>query len=352
MNKKILIGISVSILVFISILVPLYFTVMKERREGAGSIIIWGDADLEAYGFPGKGLLKDPYLIQNLKINTTQSKGISLYDITVHVKIVNCEISASEIGIYAQNIGIGRLEVVNNVCNNMKTGIYLKNTNYVYFIENVCNNNSENGVIIENSKQSFIRDNECNNNRENGIKIIDSDYSDISFNSMQRNKYAGLFLYTNEQLDIYNNTLVSNKYGIYCQGLEWSHIEFNQILQNSENGILFDFEIYPIRNFYNSLKYNLFANNSKHGFKSLTGGGHTLHHNSFIDNYVGGSSQAADSSILPCDWFDISTSEGNFWSDYSGVGNYSVAGTAGAEDPYPLLVDPWGYAISIIFFFR
>jgi parallel beta-helix repeat protein len=341
LNRKIVLGVSLSILVFISVFLPVYFTVIKEKRDGSSSIIIWGDADLEAYGFPGKGILEDPYLIQDLKIETTQSRGISLYDITVHVRIVNCEISAEEIGIYAQNMGNGRLEVVNNVCNNMQIGIYLKNTDYVYFKDNTCNNNSENGVLIENSIQAFIHNNKCSNNKENGIKVINSDNSDISFNILNGNRNAGLFLYDNNELDIRNNTMSSNDYGIYCQGLEWSHIEFNQISLNRENGLLFDFEVVPIRNFFNYLAFNLFLNNSRHGVKSLVGGGHTFHHNSFVDNYIGGSSQAADSSNQYCIWYDIFTTEGNFWNDYTGPGNYSIAGTANAVDPYPLLINPW-----------
>ena len=29
--------------------------------------------------------------------------------------------------------------------------------------------------------------------------------------------------------------------------------------------------------------------------------------------------------------------EGNYWSDYNKKGTYSIAGSAGATDPYPLL---------------
>ena len=342
MNKKLLIGVSISILVSITIFIPVYFTIIKDIRNGSGSIIIWGDADLEAYGFPGEGLMDDPYLIQGLEIDTTQSRGISLYDITVHVKIVDCVISAEETGIYAQNIGNGRLEVVNNVCNNMQIGIYLKNVDYVYFIDNTCNNNSENGAVIENSVQPFIRNNEFNWNKENGLKIINSNYADIFANNLEENKNAGLFVYTSRNLEISNNTLNLNKYGIYSQGMEMSDIWHNQILQNQENGILFDFETFPIRNRDNFVHNNLFANNTKHAIKILTGGGHTLHHNSFVDNNVDGSSQAADSSVYASIWYEIVSSEGNFWSDWSGAGNYAIDGSAGAEDPYPLLINPWG----------
>lgn len=34
--------------------------------------------------------------------------------------------------------------------------------------------------------------------------------------------------------------------------------------------------------------------------------------------------------------------EGNYWSDYSGIGSYLIVGKAGASDPYPSL-SPYRY---------
>ena len=64
-----------------------------------------------------------------------------------------------------------------------------------------------------------------------------------------------------------------------------------------------------------------------------------VHHNSFRNNNLGGSSQALDSGFDNT-WYDYQTFEGNFWNDWV-VGSYSIDGTANAVDPYPLIVDPW-----------
>ncbi len=35
-------------------------------------------------------------------------------------------------------------------------------------------------------------------------------------------------------------------------------------------------------------------------------------------------------------WYVQTTQEGNYWSDYSGTGNYDIAGFAGTSDQNPL----------------
>jgi hypothetical protein len=74
----------------------------------------------------------------------------------------------------------------------------------------------------------------------------------------------------------------------------------------------------------------------------------TVHHNSFIDNNLGGSSQAFDDGTNNT-WFDESTLEGNYYSDYSGVGNYSIDGNANSSDTYPLTENPLilSYKVSL-----
>ena len=61
--------------------------------------------------------------------------------------------------------------------------------------------------------------------------------------------------------------------------------------------------------------------------------------NIFIDNFIGGTSQALDDGINNT-WFDKNTNEGNYWSDWLGVGNYTIDGEANSEDPYPLSSPP------------
>ena len=48
-------------------------------------------------------------------------------------------------------------------------------------------------------------------------------------------------------------------------------------------------------------------------------------------------------------WFDNITKEGNFWSDWSGIGNYSIDGPANSEDPYCLNENPLELLLSFQF---
>ena len=77
-----------------------------------------------------------------------------------------------------------------------------------------------------------------------------------------------------------------------------------------------------------------FQENVEYGIV-LWGDDNVVHHNTFVDNNIGGSSQAFDGGTNNV-WYDISTLEGNFWSDYDGDGNYTMDGV-GTADLYPLL---------------
>ena len=58
-----------------------------------------------------------------------------------------------------------------------------------------------------------------------------------------------------------------------------------------------------------------------------------IHHNIFINN--GATVQAYDEGTDNI-WYDIETNEGNYWSEWSGTGEYLIDGSSGSIDPYPL----------------
>ena len=83
------------------------------------------------------------------------------------------------------------------------------------------------------------------------------------------------------------------------------------------------------------ITYNLFQDNENFAiFIGSSNYGNIIHHNSFINNAVNRSSQANDNELNT--WYDTENNEGNFWSDWSGIGAYSIAGITFNEDPYPL----------------
>ena len=60
-----------------------------------------------------------------------------------------------------------------------------------------------------------------------------------------------------------------------------------------------------------------------------------LHHNSFIDNNLIGTSQAYDRGANNL-WYDAKKKKGNYWSDWNKTGSYSIDGSADSFDLYPL----------------
>ena len=84
-----------------------------------------------------------------------------------------------------------------------------------------------------------------------------------------------------------------------------------------------------------SIVYNVLENNSDYSIKlSSTAINCSVFRNDFIDNNLGGGSQALDDGITNY-WYYPEASKGNYWSDIGLNLNYSINGTAGSVDFYP-----------------
>ena len=160
-------------------------------------------------------------------------------------------------------------------------------------------------------------------------------------------------------LNITNNVFDSeyyNQYGIkdiylrLCQNASISynyhHLSGDALhLYNSHNCSFSNNIVYDIGgdgvllDYSNSteIAYNLFQDFGSGVNIDLESYHNVIHHNTFWN------SPARDDCSLNI-WYDITTMEGNYWSDYSGSGNYTILGSARANDTYPLLIPP----ISII----
>jgi hypothetical protein len=60
-----------------------------------------------------------------------------------------------------------------------------------------------------------------------------------------------------------------------------------------------------------------------------------FYHNNFFDISPVYNSQAFDEGSNNF-WYNATLSEGNFWSDWSGVGHYEIDGATNSTDLYPL----------------
>ncbi len=150
---------------------------------------------------------------------------------------------------------------------------------------NTCYNNKWNGILHSSSSSSIIINNICNNNDYDGIRLSSSESLTIINNTCNNNNVSGIyFFYSDLCVVIYNLIQENEVYGVILN-------------PDSDNNI--------------------------------------FHHNTFVDNNLGGTSQAHDTGSNNI-WHDSETLEGNYWSDWSGTGSYSIDGSAEAIDLYPL----------------
>ena len=274
----------------------------------------------------------------NLKLenlNIENCYGTILYSCD-NVIVQNCNFSGSPfIGFAFYNSE--NTKIINNVCNNNRWyGIGAFNSNGTLYQNNICINNLESGIIESNSCNNTIIDNFCNNNGGFcGINVQNSE-NNLVHNNTCIGQIRGFYSIYTYNITISNNTFSQNDYGMDIIADDFCVIKYNTITNNFEDGIMYDMNS-EMKN--STFYYNLLANNGRFGIIILSGHNYTIHHNSFIDNNLGGTSQAYDTGKYN-KWYDEIMMEGNFWSDWSGVGSYVIAGSADSVDPYPLSTNP------------
>ncbi len=232
--------------------------------------------------FPGVGSVENPYIIEGYYIMTTSGVGIYITGTTKYFTVRNCYVDAVLYGIYIDDVAEGTATVINNTCNN---NVY--------------------GIKIDSSDSSTVANNTCSNNGR-GIWLTSSDSSTVVNNTCSNN-WDGIFLSSSDSSTVINNTCSNNDFGIILGDSDFCVVTYNLLQENEECGVVLD----------SASDNNL------------------IHHNTFVDNNLGGTSQACDTGTDSF-WHDTATKEGNYWSDWSGTGAYSIDGEANSVDLYPL----------------
>ncbi|MCE7738576.1 MAG: right-handed parallel beta-helix repeat-containing protein [Candidatus Heimdallarchaeota archaeon] len=177
--------------------------------------------------------------------------------------------------------------IITSLDGSVKTwGIRVYVSENIDIVNNVCSYGI--GIYLENTKNVLIKSNLINNGSFYGIYLVNADYSRIINNICKFNIKSGMVVSLSENCEIIYNRIESNGFSEY-QGF----------------GL------------------------------SIGGSNNILHHNIFLDNTFNGTIQAKDSGINNT-WYEEKAQEGNFWSDYSGVGPYLIYGYSNSTDPYPL----------------
>jgi parallel beta-helix repeat protein len=264
-------------------------TELMAELVASDSIRILSDADFITFGFPGTGTVEDPYIIENYDVYSTDinTEGIYVFNTTKYFVILNNEVTHSFYGILIQEVAPGTGKVLDNRCYKCKhDGLGIKESSGILISGNTFENSATaTGLVIDNCTDIILT-----NNVISGSPI------------------SGCGMYASSNLTISRNTFRDNAYkGITASSVCDSY-------------------------FYE----NLFESNGEYGLElTETSIENVVYHNNFIDNFPGGMSQARDSSGNNV-WYNEALLEGSYWSDYSGIGSYSIEGASGCCDMYPL----------------
>ncbi|NPD88978.1 MAG: hypothetical protein HGN29_09640 [Asgard group archaeon] len=274
---------------------------VKEKESFAYSytphepIDITYDAGFSFYGFPGSGTEADPYIIEGYNITTTTTElprlAISITDTTKHFVIRNCYVNTNATywgwggrGIRILYTAYGTVSILNNHITGNSDGIFLSGCAGSIVSNNFCLGNS-NAIELTSCPQSIVNNNTCNFNGE-GIEFSECSDTVVFDNTCENNYGPGIELYGEmENCLVYDNHIKgSTRFAITIQ------------IQSSKNFIF---------------------------------------RNTFIDNNIGGTSQAEDNGKRN-KWYNPETEEGNYWSDLGEECKYSIDGYSNSKDLYPL----------------
>lgn len=271
----------------------------------------------------GAGIYGDPFLIENVTITIdTGDAGISIvnsnsttYFTLNNVTIVNTDADGSGILLNGTYNG----QILDSICNSMAdSGLKLITSNNLTIDGNTVNQNAY-GIYMDNVTTTTISANTIINNTNTGIYGINCTYNTIgTLNDLTDNNLYGIYLEDSDENDINQNYVRSgNNTGIAIYDSDNCTVYYNTIAINIGIGLLID----------------------EDDGNSLT---NTIYRNDFDGNGVNGN----DSCAVANSWDNGSL--GNDWSNYpyydgndDGIGDiaYTVPGTAGATDRYPIFDD-------------
>jgi parallel beta-helix repeat protein len=326
-------------------------------RTTDDSIIVTNDSELAAVATSGTGTITDPYIISGLNIVGAPTDGIYISGITKFLRIENCLVyNSTNFGIHIDNVD--NVTISNNTCiDNDGHGVYSSSSHYTNVINNILSSNGMDGVFLDaDSSYSNIINNTCNDNRYDGIYLVDSGYTLMANNTCLNNGFEGIDIDSSGSSTLIKNICNDSREGIAITSSGGSIINDNTCNNNNYRGIYLvqsgssimvsnntctgnhDDGIGLTRSDGNSFIWNMLQDNQGYGIDvNYESDSNIIHHNTFINN-SGEGSQASDIGVNN-QWYDEISLEGNFWSDYSGTGDYSISGSASNSDPYPLQMD-------------
>ncbi len=341
------------------------FTTLTIDDSGSTGNGTWSWATTQPW-CGGNGSYVNPYIIENIIINTTTSNpiGIRILDSNKYFEIRNCTISNTDTyAIILVRTSNGK--IINNTIINNNVGIHL-------YLE--CHNNLiQNNTIVQNTEAIFLdggdgqpwetisSSNSINNNfiaeNQYAIRLVSyCELTDITNNFLINNgynaeDYYAIYVDWSRNITIFNNTITEHKgtaicLNVYNMGGNISVLN-NKLLHNDFNGII-------IAGNDILVKGNLIQDHAGDGIQTgsnanhildnilkenengiyITGQFNWIYNNTFINS----NTRHADSTWGDNNYWNNSEI-GNFWDDYSST---DTNDDGIGDSPYPI-INRFGY---------
>jgi parallel beta-helix repeat protein len=335
------------------------------------TIDIYGDGDFISQGWPGSGTELAPYRIENLNITGgSNDPCIDIRDTRAYFIIKNCTLTGpsnddaiqlinatnglirdSEIldslgAIYASSSS--NLTITDNWCNNTGSGIGLWGPRMTV-TNNTITWGPNYGIRIGDGDNSIVFNNTIMGSNNIGIEVDDSSNATVTNNTCH-DLWWGYWIHgTSDYCTFANNSAYNGYFGVNV-GSNWATIVHNNITLIERSAFYLAAERCTVAS--NSFSdsgvgmwlwwgiYNTIENNTCYQNDQGIVVNGTSHDNSFIGNIIDSNTESVIDNGT-ANFFGT-----NYWSDYlgtdgnaDGIGDtpYSIPGSAGNEDPHPLM---------------
>ncbi|MBI5000119.1 MAG: right-handed parallel beta-helix repeat-containing protein [Euryarchaeota archaeon] len=222
----------------VSLFIIVIFSSIKSQASATHlPIRINGNIDFSEYATKGDGSYNNPWIIENLNIDGSDTRYcIFIGNTTDYFIVMNCNLHDAELFRYRidfiEGSGIQLYNVTNgNISKNVVIGngwgIYLNYSDGNKISENNISNNVD-GIHISSGSDNILIYNSVQSNEDNGIRIGQSDNIKISDNYFLNNRYESIHLENS------NTTTISNNHG---QSVNLLNCNSNFIINNSLSGI-------------------------------------------------------------------------------------------------------------------
>jgi parallel beta-helix repeat protein len=187
-------------------------------------------------------------------------------------------------------------------------------------------------LILANCSNMQLRNLEINNT-DNGIEIAFSSNISMKNSNISSNDRSGIYSYGSSNNTLLGNNITLNYYGIKTRLLLFTQISGNNLIDN-------DFGMWINSSSNNNITSNILLNNLR-GLKIEDSYDNYIYHNNFVDNTI----PAYDDTDMGNQWDNGYPSGGNFWSDYSGLDEFSGPNQ---DEPGNDGIGDTNYSINII----